>query len=93
MLRQKRSKRGGNLNVVGPQIRELRRSNDKNLVELSADLEMDFGVKLDRSVIGRIERGKRRVFDIELLAFARVFEVEIEDLFPESVTTGSKSEQ
>ena len=90
MPRRNRPRSGANRNLVGPQIRKLRLSMDKSLVDLAADLEMNFGLKLDRSVIGKIEVGKRRVFDIELPAFADALEVRIEELFPETPMAAQK---
>lgn len=83
MPRRNRPRSGVYRNLVGPQIRKLRVAMDKSLIDLAADLEMNSGLKLERSIIGKIEARKRRVFDIELPAFADALEVDIEDLFPE----------
>jgi transcriptional regulator with XRE-family HTH domain len=80
----KRPSRTGNTNLSGTQIREIRRSLGKTLADLAAELDMDFGIKLDRSVIGKIERGKRRITDVELLAIACALGVRVDVLLPAS---------
>lgn len=69
-------------NVCGDRIRALRDERGMSLIELSTELELDYGVKLERSVIGKIEQGKRRVSDIELIAIAQALGVKVEELFP-----------
>jgi transcriptional regulator with XRE-family HTH domain len=69
-------------NICGQQIRTIRRQQQRTLVDLSAELDIGFGLKLDRSTLGKIENGVRQVTDIELLAIAAALQVEIEALLP-----------
>lgn len=52
------------------------------MIELSAELEIDFGLKLDRSAIGKIERGRRKITDYELVVIAEALGVPTQKLFP-----------
>jgi transcriptional regulator with XRE-family HTH domain len=70
--------------VCGPRIRALREKRGISLIELSTELELDYGVKLERSVIGKIEQGNRKISDIELIAIAQVLGVKVEELLPDS---------
>lgn len=69
-------------NICGGQIRAIRQKQGKTLVDFAAELEIDFGIKMDRSVLGKIENGARQLTDIELLAIAAVLQVELEALLP-----------
>ena len=71
----------GNLtNIVGENVRRLRRSKKMSQQMLSNKLEL-LGVYVCRGSVSRIEDGSRTVTDIELLAISRVLEVAINDLF------------
>lgn len=45
-----------------------------------ADKMQLVGIDIDKNAVQRIECGKRFVTDIELVAFARLFEISIEEL-------------
>lgn len=45
-----------------------------------ADRMQLIGIDIDKNAIQRIECGKRFVTDIEIVAFAKVFDIEIQDL-------------
>lgn len=86
MLRRKRPNIGADMNLCGPKIRHLREQHGKSLIDLSVELELSFGISLDRSAIGKLERGKRKLTDIELIAFADALGVGVGELLPESPT-------
>lgn len=67
-------------NVVGKNVRALRKKNKMSQQILSAKLEL-MGVYVCRGSISRIEDGSRTVTDIELFALAQVLGVEISALF------------
>ena len=69
-----------NTNVVGKNIRTLRRKRRMTQQALSNRLEL-LGVYVCRGSVSRIEYGVRTVTDIEILAIAKVLEVSIGDLF------------
>lgn len=53
-------------------------------VDLSAALDVDFGIKLSQSDISEIERGDRGVKDYELRAIAAVLDVSADELLEAS---------
>ena len=67
-------------NVVGKNVRALRKKNKMSQQILSAKLEL-MGVYVCRGSISRIEDGSRTVTDIEIFALAKVLGVEISSLF------------
>ena len=69
-----------NTNIVGKNIRAIRRKKKMTQQALSNKLEL-LGVYVCRGSISRIEYGVRTVTDIELLAFSKVLEISINELF------------
>ena len=69
-----------NTNIVGKNIRTIRKKRRMTQQALSNKLEL-LGVYVCRGSVSRIEYGVRTVTDIELLAIARVLEVSVGDLF------------
>lgn len=69
-----------NTNIVGKNIRAIRRKKRMTQQALSNRLEL-LGVYVCRGSVSRIEYGVRTVTDIELLAISRVLEVSINELF------------
>ena len=67
-------------NIVGKNIRALRKKNKMSQQILSTKLEL-IGVYICRGSVSRIEDGLRTVTDIELFALARVLGVEISALY------------
>lgn len=62
-------------NICGDKIKEARIERELSQVDISAALDVDYDIKLDRSDISEIERGVRGVKDFELLAFAKILNV------------------
>lgn len=71
----------GSYNIVGNQIRALRKKCKLRQTDVLEMLE-NMGIKLTAPALSKIECAKRGVSDIELLAFAKIFGVNIEALFP-----------
>ncbi|MCI9479380.1 MAG: helix-turn-helix transcriptional regulator [Lachnospiraceae bacterium] len=67
----------GKKNVCGINIREARVIQRISQTELAARMQLE-GILLERDSISRIENGVRFVADYELLAFAKVLNVELE---------------
>lgn len=67
-------------NLCGLQLKKLRTERHQSIEEVAAALDVDYGIPLDRTNLGRIESGERAVYDMELLAFAHLFNVSIEYL-------------
>lgn len=71
---------GEKLNLVGPKIKKLRIERQLSQQALSNLLEVE-AVYVCRGSLSRIEDQSRTVTDIELAGFAKVFGIEISDLF------------
>ena len=61
-------------NIVGKKIRELRIEKGYSQRDLVRECEL-LGYPISQNMISRIENGKRRVTDVELLAFMEVFRI------------------
>ena len=68
------------LNICGPHLRRIRLEQHLTLVDIQATLELDYGIALDRTNLGRIENGERTVTDIELAVLAHLLGVSLEYL-------------
>lgn len=76
-----KNKNDGKNNLCGDKIRALRLGYPTKLSQRAlADKMQLIGIDVDKNAIQRIECGKRFVTDIELRAFAEIFEVGIADL-------------
>ena len=71
---------GDEMNIVGHNIKKLRKKNKMSQQELSNKLEL-LGVYVCRGSVSRIEDKSRTVTDIDLFAIANVLNVPIEELF------------
>lgn len=70
----------GKNNVSGKNIAYMRKKLNISQRELAERLQL-MGYDMDKNAIQRIESGQRFVTDIEIQAFANVFEVDIPVLF------------
>ena len=68
------------LNLCGAHLRRFRLEKHLTLADLQAALELDYGIHLDRTNLGRIENGKRTVSDVELIIFAHLLNISVECL-------------
>ena len=76
-----KNKNDGRNNLCGNNIRELRLSYGSKLSQRAlADKMQLIGIDVDKNAIQRIECGKRFVIDIELKAFAEIFDVSLDAL-------------
>lgn len=69
-------------NLCGRNIANLRLNMNISQRELADKMQL-VGIDIDKNAIQRIECGKRFVTDIEIVAFARVFDVTLEELLTE----------
>lgn len=69
----------GKLNVVGDNIRHYRELNNLSYQKLS-DMLMLYGIDIHKQAIYNIEKGIRTVVDYELCAFAKCFNITVNDL-------------
>lgn len=76
-----KNKNNGVNNLCGEKIRDLRLKYPTKLSQRAlADKMQLIGIDVDKNAIQRIESGKRFVTDIELKAFAEIFNVNISEL-------------
>lgn len=73
-----KSKDGLN-NICGKNIMVLRKNLNLSQRQIAEKMQL-IGIDIDKNAIQRIECGKRFVTDIEIVAFAKVFNVSINDL-------------
>lgn len=73
-----KSKNGLN-NICGKNIMVLRKNLKLSQRQLAEKMQL-IGIDIDKNAIQRIECGKRFVTDIEIVAFADIFNISIEDL-------------
>lgn len=73
-----KSKDGLN-NICGKNIMVLRKNLKLSQRQLAEKMQL-IGIDIDKNAIQRIECGKRFVTDIEIVAFADIFNISIEDL-------------
>mgnify|MGYP003296426673 CR=1 FL=1 len=66
-------------NVCGKNIAQFRIDMGISQRELADKMQL-VGIDIDKNAIQRIECGKRFVTDIEVIAFAKVFKVSLEEL-------------
>lgn len=66
-------------NVCGKNIARLR-TNIKISQRALADKMQLVGIDIDKNAIQRIECGKRFVTDIEIIAFAKIFDVSFDEV-------------
>ena len=66
-------------NVCGKNIANFRLASGISQRELADRMQL-VGIDIDKNAIQRIECGKRFVTDIEIIAFAKVFDTDINNL-------------
>ena len=69
----------GSNNVCGKNISHFRTKMGISQRELADKMQL-VEIDIDKNAIQRIESGKRFVTDIEVIAFARVFDITLEEL-------------
>ncbi len=77
----KNKNQDGSLNIWGDKIKTLRKALSPAVSQrMLADKLQLLGIDLDKNAIQRIESGKRFVTDIEIVAFAKLFEITVDEL-------------
>ena len=71
---------GNEMNIIGDNVRRLRKQQKMSQQELSNKLEL-LGVYVCRGSVSRIEDKSRTVTDIELYAISQVLKTSITELF------------
>lgn len=71
--------RDGHNNICGKNIAKFRLNASISQRELADKMQL-VGIDIDKNAIQRIECGKRFVTDIEIIAFAKVFDITFEAL-------------
>ena len=66
-------------NISGKNIARLRLESKISQRQLADNMQL-VGIDLDKNAIQRIECGQRFVTDIEIVAFAKVFQVSLDEL-------------
>jgi len=69
----------GRNNICGKNIAKLRLELKISQRELADRMQL-VGIDIDKNAIQRIECGKRFVTDIEIIAFARIFNVSFDEI-------------
>ena len=69
----------GKCNVSGKALRLLREHKRLSQDQLAARMQVE-GVQLNQKAISRIETGERVVADYELMVFARILNVSVDEL-------------
>ena len=69
----------GRKNLCGEKIREARVKNRLSQSDLAAKMQTE-GVTLERDSISRIENGTRFIADYELMAFAKVLNMNVDSM-------------
>ena len=68
-------------NLIGPQVKQLRKAKKLSQKELAEKLQL-LGYDFNDLTILRIEQQTRFVSDIELLALVTFFDVDLKELYP-----------
>ena len=73
----------GQRNVIGPTVLKLRKERKMTQVQLAEQLQLH-GVDISSVTVLRIEKSLRFVTDYEVAPLAFIFNVSVEDLYPEN---------
>lgn len=66
-------------NICGKNIAKLRMNLKISQRELADRMQL-VGIDIDKNAVQRIESGKRFVTDIEIIAFAKIFNISLDEL-------------
>lgn len=81
ILKMYKNENGKLNNISGKNIAEIRKSLSPKVSQRAlADKMQLFGIDIDKNAIQRIESGQRFVTDIEILAFSKVLNTNVETL-------------
>ncbi len=68
------------MNIIGPQIRELREQKEMTQEQLAARCNI-VGLNISRSTLAKIESKVRRVTDSEVVLLAKALKVNVGELY------------
>jgi transcriptional regulator with XRE-family HTH domain len=68
-------------NIVGPQVRQLRKASRLTQDDLAARCSL-LGFEIGRSTISHVETGVRGISDLEMVILSKALRVEIMQLIP-----------
>ena len=71
-------------NILGPQIREIRRAKGWSQAEMIGKIQLK-GWNVERTVLTKIERCHRCLTDYEIIVIAQILGVTLNDLLPQKV--------
>ena len=75
----------GKNNICGNRIFQLRKAYTPKMSQrILAEKMQLLGIDLDKNAIQRIECGQRFVTDIEIIAFAKIFEISCDELLKQA---------
>lgn len=69
----------GKANIIGPQIKSIRKRENLSQDILAAKMQLN-NIEISQKVISRIEKQERFVTDYELVAFSKVLGISIYEL-------------
>lgn len=72
-------------NLVGPALRIARLEAGLSQEKVVERLELEHGIKMDRSALTRIENQQRGIDDFEVFGLAKIYLIEIGTLFPQEL--------
>jgi transcriptional regulator with XRE-family HTH domain len=75
---------GNARNIVGPQIRQLRKAGRLTQDDLAARCSL-LGFEIGRSTISHIETGIRGISDLEMVILAKALRADIVELIPQEL--------
>lgn len=67
-------------NILGPTIKFYRKRMGLTQEELTARLNIQ-GIDIDRPILSKIENQARELYDYEIYAMAKIFQIDYNDLF------------
>lgn len=71
-------------NVLGPEIQKIRQTKGWSQTEMVGKLQLN-GWDIERTVLTKIENGRRCITDYELILLAKVLGVTLNELLPRPV--------
>lgn len=77
---QKNCKFKNSYNIIGKNIKEIRKSKKLTQEDLCARMQV-MGYQISRSDISKLENGKKFIADFEVYGFAKALSISILDLF------------
>ncbi len=74
------------VNIIGPTVQRLREERGWSLQRLADEFDRQ-GISVTPQTLERVESQEEIITDAELMAFALIFQTDIDDLLPPNVTS------